>query len=150
MPQSLARIYLHILFSTKYRKPWITKSIRTDLHAYLAGTIRALKCEAYRVGGIEDHVHIACRLHRTISVSKLMEEIKTSSSSWIKKQDIEHQSFEWQRGYTVFSVGSSGLKSLLRYIDNQVEHHRSRNYKEEVLGFLDQYGIVCDEQYLWD
>ncbi|HOG50379.1 MAG TPA: transposase, partial [Lentisphaeria bacterium] len=93
----------HLTFSTKNREPWITPEIRPALHAYLAGAVRALNAQAYRVGGVADHVHLACTLPRTISVSKL-EEIKKSSSTWIKQQNPAYYGFAWQAGYGVFSL----------------------------------------------
>ena len=150
MAQSLSKIILHVVFSTKNRDPLIVESIRPGLHAYLAGACRAIKSEAYRVGGTEDHVHIACTLPRTLTVSKLLEEIKKSSSVWIKDQQAEYRSFSWQAGYGAFSVGESQLPALLRYVENQREHHQKRTFKEEFTELLEKYGIDYDERYLWD
>ena len=150
MAQSLAKIVLHLVYSTKNREPWIEDSFRSGLHAYLAGACRAVGSEAYRVGGTDDHVHIACTLPRTLTVSKLLEEIKKSSSVWVKNQDDNLRSFAWQAGYGAFSVGASQVPVLLSYIDNQWEHHHSRTFKEEFLNFLNRYGIEYDERYLWD
>ncbi len=150
MAQSLAKIALHIVFSTKNRERWIEDSFRSDLHAYLAGACRAVASEAYRVGGTHDHVHIACTLPRTLTVSKLLEEIKKTSSAWVKKQDDKLRSFAWQAGYGAFSVGESQVPVLLKYIGNQLKHHQSRTFEEEFLNFLNRYGIEYDERYLWD
>jgi putative transposase len=150
MAQSLSQILLHIVFSTKNREPWIAPGLRPALHAYLAGAVRALGAKAYRVGGVADHVHIACTLPRTMPVSKLLEEIKKSSSAWMKQQDQTCIGFTWQAGYGAFSLGQSQLESLLSYIGNQEEHHRKRTFKEEYLEFLDRYGVDYDERYLWD
>jgi putative transposase len=138
------------VFSTKNREHWIEDSIRSGLHAYLAGVCRAVGSKAYRVGGTDNHIHIACTLPRTLTVSNLLEEIKKSSSAWVKKQDDKFRSFAWQAGYGVFSVGESQTSILLRYIDNQQEHHRSSTFEEEFLNFLNRYGIKYDERYLWD
>ena len=105
MAQSLAKIVLHLVYSTKNRETWIEDSFRSGLHAYLAG--------AYRVGDTDDHVHIACTLPRTLTVSKLLEEIKKSSSVWVKNQDDKLRSFAWQAGYGAFSVGASQVPVLL-------------------------------------
>ncbi len=151
MAQSLAKIALHLVYSTKNREPWIKDlSLRSRLHAYLAGACRAVGSEAYRVGGTDDHVHIACTLPRTLTVSKLLEEIKKSSSIWVKKQDDQLRLFAWQAGYGAFSVGTSQVPVLMNYIDNQLEHHHSSTFKEEFLNFLNRYGIEYDERYLWD
>ncbi|NOY81619.1 MAG: IS200/IS605 family transposase [Kiritimatiellaeota bacterium] len=150
MPQSLSKILLHLVFSTKNRERWIDPAVRSDLHAYLAGACRAIHSEAYRVGGTDDHVHIACTLPRTLTVSKLLEEIKKSSSAWMKTQGAQYAGFAWQAGYGAFSLGQSQLPILLQYIDKQEEHHRTRTFKEELLEFLERYAIEYDERYLWD
>lgn len=150
MAQSLSKILLHIVFSTKDRERWIHDAIRPRLHAYLAGACRALGSEAYRVGGTDDHVHIACTLPRTLTVSKLLEEIKKSSSVWAKNQDDALKWFAWQSGYGAFSLGQSQLPVLLGYIDEQREHHRSRSFKDEFLSLLQRYRVDYDERYLWE
>jgi hypothetical protein len=106
--------------------------------------------EAYRVGGVADHVHIACTLPRTVPVSKLLEEIKKSSSAWIKQQASTSRGFAWQAGYGAFSLGQSQLDALIAYIDGQDEHHRKRTFKEEFVEFLKRYGVDYDERYVWD
>lgn len=150
MAQSLSQIILHLVFSTKNRERWIDQNVRLNLHAYLAGACRAIDSEAYRVGGTDDHIHIACTLPRTLTVSKLLEAIKKSSSVWMKTQGGEYTAFAWQAGYGAFSLGQSQLPVLLRYIDKQEEHHRQRTFKEEFRIFLERYGVPCDEKYLWD
>lgn len=150
MPQSLSKILLHVVFSTKNRAPMIPKDVQADLHAYLAGACRALGCEAYRVGGTEDHVHIACTLSRTLATSKLLEEIKKTSSSWIKNKHDRCRFFSWQAGYGAFSLGQSQLPDLLRYIDKQHEHHAVKSFQDEFLELLHRYGVEYDERYLWD
>ena len=149
MAQSLSRILLHLIFSTKNREPLIYKSVQSDLHAYIAGVCRKLNSEAYRVGGTEDHIHIACSLPRSLTVSKLLEEIKRSSSLWIKTQNPLFNKFSWQAGYGAFSLGQSQLGTLIAYIDNQSEHHRARSFKEELIDFFQKYNVEYDEQYLW-
>ncbi len=150
MPQSLSQILLHVVFSTKNRQALIATDIQAPLHAYLAGTCRALGSQAYRVGGTDNHVHIACTLPRTLTVSKLMEEIKKSSSAWIKEKDKNCQNFSWQASYGAFSLGQSQLPRLLQYIDNQHEHHHKQSFEEELLKLLQAYQLDYDEQYLWD
>ena len=151
MPQSLSKVLLHVVFSTKNREKTIPKHLRDGLHAYLAGICRAKGSEAYRVGGTNDHVHIACTLPRTLTIAKLVEEIKKPSSIWIKRQaDGSQHFFAWQAGYGIFSLGQSQLPALLEYIENQELHHRTRSFKEELLELLDKYGVEYDETYLWD
>jgi len=150
MAQSLARIILHVVFSTRHRDASISDKVAVDLHAYLAGICRALGSEAFRVGGTQDHVHIACTLPRTLTVSKLLEEIKSSSSTWLKTRDLGCRDFAWQAGYGAFSLGQSQLAALLRYIDCQVEPHQSLSFHDELLELLQKYRVEYDERYLWD
>lgn len=150
MPQSLSNILVHLVFSTKDRLPLLGESIREKLHAFLAGVARAAGCECFRVGGVADHVHLAVRLSRTITVAQLIEDLKTSSSKWIKEQSAKLAGFAWQRGYGAFSVGLGDRQVLLDYIDNQTEHHRTRTFQEEFRAFLKKYDISYDERYVWD
>jgi putative transposase len=150
MPQSLSFVLIHVIFSTKDRKRCLTKPIRQELHAYLAKVARNNGCEAYRVGGVEDHVHCAIRLSRTISIAKLVEELKTSSSQMLKELSPQLREFSCQRGYACFSVGPTDLNALCEYIDNQEEHHKTRTFQEEFRMFLKKYGVEFDEAYVWD
>jgi REP element-mobilizing transposase RayT len=149
MPQSLSYLLVHIVFSTKERAPLLNAHIRPDLYAYLAATARNQGCECYRVGGTDDHVHLAIRLSRTLTSAKLVEELKTQSSKWLKSQSPLLALFAWQAGYGVFSLGASGQDALLRYIDNQQEHHRVRSFQDEYRALLKEYGVDFDEQYVW-
>ncbi len=150
MPQSLSYLLTHIVFSTKDRTPVLDATVRTALHAYLATVARNVDCECFRVGGAADHVHLAVRLSRTLTMAQLIEELKTSSSKWLKTQSPALASFAWQRGYGAFSVGPSDLNALLHYIDTQEEHHRARTFQDEYRAFLTKYGIEYDERYVWD
>ena len=150
MPQSLSFLLIHVVFSTKDRAPNLDSSIRPALYAYLATVARNTDCECYRVGGVADHVHLAIRLSRTITTAKLVEELKTSSSKWLKTQSPTLEAFAWQRGYGAFSVGASDLDALRQYIDNQEEHHRKRTFQDEYRAILTKYGIEYDERYVWD
>ncbi|MGE9268336.1 MAG: IS200/IS605 family transposase [Verrucomicrobiales bacterium] len=150
MPQSLSNILIHLVFSTKDRQSWLVSPFREQTHAFLAGAVRQCGCEAYRVGGVEDHVHLAIGLSRTLAVADLVKEIKTSSSKWLKEQDGTFSDFSWQKGYGVFSLGMSQKDALLHYIENQEEHHRTQSFQDEYRAFLTKYGIGYDERYVWD
>jgi len=150
MSQSLAKIILHIVFSTKNRLNLIPKNILQEVHAYIASICRNKNSEAFRVGGTQNHIHIACTLPRTLTVSQLLEEIKTSSSKWIKNKDHLSSDFSWQAGYGVFSLGYSQLETLIRYIDKQEEHHQQNNFQDELTELLDRYDLKYDTKYLWD
>jgi putative transposase len=150
MPQSLSYLLTHIVFSTNDRTPVLDATVRPALHAYLATVSRNVDCECFRVGGVADHVHLAVRLSRTITMAQLIEELKTSSSKWLKTQSPALAAFAWQRGYGAFSVGPSDLNALLHYIDTQEEHHKTRTFQDEYRAFLTKYGIEYDERYVWD
>lgn len=150
MSQSLVKNYIHIVFSTKYRQPLISEAVSTELYSYLAGICRNLECYPLKVGGYFDHVHILCMLSKKIALMKLLEESKAHSSKWIKTIDRSLSNFYWQDGYGAFSVSPSGVDAVKSYIENQTEHHRKKNFKEELLGLLKEYDIEYDERYLWD
>lgn len=150
MPLSLSFVLIHVIFSTKDRLPLLDDAVCPALHAYLATIARNFGCECYRVGGVADHVHLAIRLDRTKTVAKVVEELKASSSKWLKSQSQELSKFAWQRGYGAFSVGPAVLEALVRYIDGQEAHHRKRDFEEEFRAFLKKYGVKFGEQYLWD
>ena len=150
MSQSLAQIYIHIVFSTKYRKPLIFPEIEEELYAYIGGTIKSLKGNSIKINGVSNHIHILATLPKTITLSKYLEEIKRSSSKWIKTKGSNYKSFSWQRGYGAFSVSSYKVDVVKNYIAKQKEHHKSQDFKEEFIKFLDEYKVEYDEQYLWD
>ncbi len=150
MPQSLSLVIVHVTFSTKGRTPYISAKLRPDLHAYLATVARNAGCECYRVGGVADHVHLAMRLSRTLTIAALVEELKTSSSMWMKKRSETLHGFAWQRGYGAFSVAPKDLGDVVEYIDSQEEHHRMRTFQDEYRALLAKYGIEFDERYVWD
>jgi len=150
MPQSLSNIVVHVVFSTKCREPLIENAIRSRLHAYLATVVRNMDGECYRAGGVEDHVHLAIRMPRTIAICKVVELIKTSSSKWIKAQSEQYCTFSWQKGYGAISVNPKGLTGLCKYIECQEEHHRHIAFQGEYRNLLEDNGISFDERYVWD
>ena len=150
MPQSLSRILIHLIFSTKDRVPLLTPSIRAELHHYLAAILHDNDCPSLRVGGTEDHVHLSFGLSRTLPIAKVVEMVKTSSSKWLKTKSKEFTSFHWQGGYGAFSVSQSDADAVIQYIDRQEEHHRRITFQEEYRKFLDRYQVTYDERYMWD
>jgi putative transposase len=150
MPQSLSKVILHIIFSTKNREPWLESNMRPRVHAYLATICRDLGAELVRVGGVVDHVHIVTTLPRTVSQAQLVEQIKKASSKWIKALDARYRGFFWQHGYGAFSVSLSQLDPVLQYIEAQREHHRTRMFQEEYRELLRRHGVDFDERYVWD
>ena len=150
IPQSLSSILVHLIFSTKNREPFITPTIETELHPYMATIFRELKSPSLAISGTYDHVHILFSLARVIAIADLLEEVKTETSKWIKTKGAEFRNFHWQRGYGAFSIGQSQVDDVMRYIHRQKEHHRRVAFQEEYRGFLKAYGIEYDERYVWD
>ena len=150
MGQSLVRNYIHIVFSTKDRQPFIHPPIETELHDYLGGICNKLECTPIRIGGYSDHVHILCILSKKIALIKLLEEIKSHSSKWMKTKDEDLKNFYWQDGYGAFSVNPSEIETVKRYVEDQHEHHRTKTFQEEYIAFLKKYQIAYDERYVWD
>ena len=150
MGQSLVKNFIHIIFSTKYRQPLILDEVSSELYSYIAGICRNLECYPLKVGGYIDHVHILCMLSKKIALMKLLEEVKSHSSKWIKTKGQIWSNFYWQDGYGAFSVNPAEVDVVRAYIENQVEHHRKKTFKEELLEILNEYDIEYDERYLWD
>ena len=151
MPQSLVQIYVHIVFSTKNRAPYLQdRAVRDRLHAYLNGICENQGSPSLRVGGTKDHIHILCRLSKTLDVATLIRELKRDSSKWIKDENPRLADFYWQQGYGAFSVSPSHVDALIQYIANQEEHHRRETFQDEFRRLCKKYGVVIDERYVWD
>ena len=150
MSQSLSSVLVHLVFSTKNREPFITPAIETELHPYMATIFRELKSPALAIDGTSDHVHVLFSLARVVTIADVVEEIKTSTSKWIKTKGPEYRNFHWQRGYGAFSIGQSNLELLKRYIRQQKEHHKHVTFQDEYRKFLNVYGIDYDEKYIWE
>ena len=150
MPQSLAQVYLHIVFSTKSRKPFLKDNIREKTHAYLVGACSNLGVDAIRIGGVEDHVHLCCRMSRELTISKMIGELKRESSKWVKTQNELLGDFYWQSGYGAFSISPSHVDPLVEYIANQEEHHKRESFQDEFRRLCQKYKLEIDERYVWD
>jgi len=150
MGQSLVKNYLHIVFSTKYRQPLITEAIADELYTYLGGICKNMACQPIKVGGHVDHIHILCMLSKKVTLTKLMEEVKSHSSKWIKTKGKEFENFYWQNGYGAFSVKPSEVERVVEYIANQKEHHRKKAFQHEYRGILKKYHVEYDERYVWE
>lgn len=151
MSQSISVQYTHATFSTKGRNPWINDQIRDDLHAYMASILKNLDSPALIINSMADHIHLLYRFSKTITVADVMEEIKKSSSKWVKTQPHGNPSFYWQRGYGAFSLSGSHLDVVTRYIANQQEHHKKMTYREEVERLMKKYNVrEYDPEYYWD
>jgi len=148
MPQSLAKVNVHIVFTTKYGQEFITDEIRKELHSYVIGVLSNLGSYTYEIYANPDHIHILCTLPRTITMANLVSKIKTTSSKWLKNKGVPD--FYWQDGYGIFSVSSSKVEVVKKYIKNQPQHHNEVDCKDEFRLFLKENGIEYDERYVWD
>jgi REP element-mobilizing transposase RayT len=161
MPQSFSSVYVHAVFSTKDRRPFLRdKALRESLHGYLGAISKKLECAPLKIGGVENHVHILFRLSRTITMAEWVKEMKRVSNNWLKEQPTPPASLEgpsapldefaWQSGYACFSVSVSNLDLVTRYIERQVEHHRKSTFQDELRTLLEKHGEKWDEKYVWD
>lgn len=150
MPQSLAKIYTHLAFSTKHREPCLTDELRKELHAYMGGIFKGLGCTPIEINTEPEHIHALFLLGRTIALSDAIGALKTSSNSWLRGMDARFAEFYWQGGYGAFSVSQSGVEELRQYIRNQREHHKRVSFQDEFRALLRRYEIEFDERYVWD
>jgi putative transposase len=151
MAQSLAKILIHTIFSTKDRRPFLRdQSLREELHHYLGGILAKHDCQPIIVGGVEDHVHILSTLSRTREAAEVVKEVKRGSSLWLKSKSSDLSDFAWQNGYGIFSIGFSQVNTVRNYIAKQPEHHRKVSFQDEFRSFLKRYEIEFDERYVWD
>lgn len=150
MSQSLVKNHLHLVFSTRARTPWLKDHIRPELHAYLAGVFSNLQSPTKVIGGVEDHVHCLFSLSKNLSLANVVEEVKKSSSRWIKESFPDLNQFYWQRGYAAFSVSESNVEAVANYVQRQVEHHHKSTFQEELRALFQKHGVEFDERYVWD
>jgi REP element-mobilizing transposase RayT len=139
---------IHVIWSTKERRPFITNDVRPQLHGYMAGILKDIESPARVINSVADHAHILCQLSKNLAVCKLVEEVKKSSSKWMKEQGVKE--FAWQNGYGVFSVSQSNVIAVRKYIEGQAEHHKKRDFKDEFREFCKRYNVAIDERYVWD
>jgi putative transposase len=150
MPQSLAKVYLHVIFSTKNREPLLVDEWRDELFHVLGGSANNLGCQSLIVGGVADHVHLLFRLSRTITIADAVGKMKSTSSLWVNQTRGLPASFHWQGGYGAFSVSQSNVEAVREYIRRQPEHHKKQSFQDELREWLRRYEIEWDEQYVWD
>jgi REP element-mobilizing transposase RayT len=151
MPQSLSAVFIHLVFSTKDRRPLLRdKAARDALHSYLGGISKQLDCPPILVGGAEDHIHLLARFGRTITQAEWVKELKRVSNIWLKEKGRDYADIEWQGGYADFSVSQSNVEQVKQYIADQEEHHRKVGFQEELRALLRRHEIGWDEKYLWE
>ena len=150
MPQSLARVLVHLVFSTKHRAPVLVPEIRAELHSYLAVVLTNDGCVSLQVGGVEDHVHLFFALSRTRTISQIVENVKTTSSKWLKTKSASLAAFHWQNGYGIFSVSRSHADAVVEYVRRQEEHHGAESFQNEVRRLYLEGDMTFDERFVWD
>jgi putative transposase len=150
MPQSLARILIHLIYSTKHRERILGDDIRDQLHAYAASVLKDCESPAIKINSVEDHIHILYSHSKNYSPAKIVEAVKVTTSKWLKRQGPAYAGFHWQNGYGDFSVSQSNVSAVVQYITEQQAHHRRRSFQEEYREFLERHQIPFDEQYVWD
>ena len=150
MPQSLAKVYIHLIFSTRNREPLLRDQARADLHEYMGGTLRDLDSSALEINSEPDHCHVLFLLSRTHTLSDVVGQLKRGSSAWLKTQGSIYSAFHWQNGYGAFSVSQSGVDEVREYIRRQHEHHQRVTFQDEFRAFLRRYQIAFDERYVWN
>ena len=152
MPQSVAKVAIHIVFATKHRKPWLqNRELRDELFAYMATIFRVnVDSPAIIINGVDDHFHALCSLSRKFAIMRVIQDAKTETSKWLKKQSRESADFAWQGGYGAFAVSESNIPQVKEYIQNQEEHHRRMTFQDEFRVLCIRHGIELDERYAWD
>jgi putative transposase len=152
MPQSLAKVIVHIIYSSKHRRPWLRDpKLRSELYAYNATILKEnVDSPAILINGVEDHIHILCLLSRKFAIMDVIKKSKTETSKWLKKQSTAYADFQWQAGYGIFSVSLSNIAEVKRYIADQEEHHKRMSFQEEFREICRRHRIEIDERYVWD
>ena len=148
MAQSLAKNYIHIVFSTKNREKTMRKEDLEEIFSYVAGIIKNCECHSICVGGTTNHIHILCTLNKNLALSKLVATIKANSSKWLHQKDCYYRAFAWQDGYGAFSVSQSVIEKTIEYIKTQEEHHKKADAREELISLLNAYNIEYDDRYI--
>lgn len=150
MPQSLAKIYVHLIFSTKNRERVLPDDIRANLHAYMGGTLNGLGCPVIEINTEPDHAHLLFVMSRTETLSNVVEQVKKSANDWLRARGPQFANFYWQGGYGAFSVSQSAIEDVQAYIRNQRERHQRVSFQDEFRTFLKRYEKEFDERYVWD
>lgn len=146
MAHSFNCVYVHIVFSTKERQPLIPRNLQVKLRHYLGGILKNHGMKSTAIGGMSDHVHILASLSSEVSVSKAVNLLKSNSSKWMRKHE---PAFGWQEGYAAFSVSASAVESVVEYIENQAQHHKRRDFKQEYLALLKKHGVEYDPRWVF-
>jgi putative transposase len=146
MPQSLVKILIHVVFSTKDRRDAIPLEVEARLFGFISGIISNNKGRMIIAGGTTNHIHLLISIGR-IDIGELIGDIKRDSSKWMKEFVGD---FYWQKGYGAFSIGQSQVPAVTEYIRTQKEHHGKHSYEDEFRALCRKYDVEIDERYVWD
>ncbi|MCI0354161.1 MAG: IS200/IS605 family transposase [Acidobacteria bacterium] len=146
MAHSFTCVYLHIIFSTKDRRPLIPNQQQSKLWHYLGGILKNHKMKALAIGGMPDHVHVLVSVSSELSVARAVNLLKSNSSKWMREHD---GAFGWQEGYAAFSVSASALPAVIQYIENQAKHHEKRDFRREYIALLKKHDVAYDPRWVF-
>ena len=149
MANTYTQLFIHYIFAVQNRKCLINKSWQSNLYKYMSGIIEQQGHKLYIINGMNDHIHILISMSPNQSPSDLMYHLKRSSSKWINQNKLSLERFSWQEGFGAFSLGKSQLDVIIKYIENQQEHHKQSSFREEYLQFLKEYEVEYDERYIF-
>ena len=149
MSQSLSKLYIHAIFHVKYNESFIRTEDEEELYRYIGGIIGLSKSIPIMINGTDNHIHVLCIMSKNIPLAKLLEDIKSNSSRWIKTLDSHYRDFSWQGGYAGYSVSQSKVEVVKKYIENQKEHHKKQTFQEEYIQFLEENGVEYNLDFLW-
>jgi putative transposase len=150
MANTYSQLFYHLVFSTKSRAKLINQEIENRVWAYIGGIARKHELTALQVGGVEDHIHGLVMTRPIIAPYKIPQWLKGESSKWIHTEFQGLGKFNWQDGYGIFSVSKSQIPDVIKYIENQREHHSVQTFEEEYISLLKLHGIDYDERYVFD
>jgi putative transposase len=148
--QTLSKVYVDLIFSTKNRERTLGDDVRPDVHAYLGGILRDLDSPCLEINTESDHAHLLFILSRTHTISDVVGRAKRGSSTWLKTRDRFYSQFHWQNGFGAFSASQSGVSEVIEYIQSQAQHHKRVSFQDEFRTFLKRYEVDFDERYVWD
>ena len=150
MANTYTQLYIQIVFSVKGRENLIKESFRDQLEKIICGIISKQNCKTYAIYCNPDHTHLFVGIHPTISVSKLMEQVKSGSSNWLNSKQYIVGKFSWQDGYGAFSYSKSHIDKVVKYVLNQSEHHKKQSFRDEYVSFLNKFEMDYDPKYLFE
>ena len=145
---SYTSLNYHIVFSTKNRKPFLQAVKQKRICEYIVGVAKSMNSKVYIINGSADHVHLAVSLNTKTTLADFIRNIKSNSSRWIKESFSDLSDFAWQDEYSAFTVSYSGLDNVIKYINNQQEHHKKLGFDEELVAFLKKHNVEYDKRYI--